>query len=73
MHDERLESYDRSSAWHVGGVAARAATSAVADVWGRISNFVAQGDAPKGWGGVAGDHPFIGRTADNKLVLNRGE
>ena len=52
-------------------VARAAAAAAVADFWGRLASFVAQGKAPKGWEAVAPDSPLVGVLAGGRLVLNR--
>jgi hypothetical protein len=43
----------------------------VGDFWGRLRSFVAMGRAPASWAGVPPSHPFIGRSPDGSLVLNR--
>lgn len=48
-----------------------ASATAVADFWGRLASFVAQGAAPKGWDVVSPASPFIGVLANDTLVLNR--
>ena len=53
-----------------GGVHA-AAVVAVASFWGALADFAALGVAPRGWGGVAPNHPFLGRSVSNRLVLAR--
>lgn len=54
-----------ASGVHAAGVVA------VASFWGALADFAALETAPRGWGGVAPDHPFLGRSVSNHLVLAR--
>jgi hypothetical protein len=50
---------------------AAACAAAVADFWGRLASFAAQGAAPRGWDDVPPTHPFVGVSpGDRQLVLN---
>jgi hypothetical protein len=55
-----------------GGVAPALVHAQLAgDFWGRLRSFVAMGRAPASWAGVPPSHPFLGRSPDGSLALNR--